>query len=226
MQPVTKYKYEMHKKDIQITIDHREKPSGVHLKLSELCIPFEFKTLKAGDYIINDQIIIERKTKDDFALSIVQGRLFKQCAKLKKSSMHQIILIEGNPYLTQHKIEREAIQGALISIGVSWQIPILFSADIHSTALTLQTTVLQNLKEKSYQQRYGYKPKTPLKQAHYFLQGLPKVGPKLSILLLKKFGSLENIINANEQDLMEIEGLGYAKAANIRQFLCRQFNSG
>jgi len=40
--------------------------------------------LSYGDYIINDKITIERKTADDFLLSIIDRRLFNQLSNLKK----------------------------------------------------------------------------------------------------------------------------------------------
>ena len=83
--------------DFTITVDYREKPSGLHDLLKNCGASVEIAKLSHGDYIINDKITIERKTADDFLLSIIDGRLFNQLSNLKKFCSHPILLIEGNP---------------------------------------------------------------------------------------------------------------------------------
>lgn len=208
------------KQSVEIIADHREIASGVPSSLSELDIEPEITTLKYGDYIINKQIIIERKTKDDFVHSLIQQRLFIQVSHLKKNAnLVPILLIEGNPYNTRHDITREAIKGALLAITVSWQTPIIYSANAHDSAQTMISIANQNLKDNFMFHRKGYKPKTLAKKQNYFLQGLPNIGPKLANALLKEFGSVENIILADEEELGNIDGIGKTKAKKIREFI-------
>ena len=206
-------------KHITIVADFRENASGIVQILIELGIKINVQVLKRGDYLINNQLIVERKTKDDFVLSLMQNRLFKQCANLKKTNYHQILLIEGNPYKTKHSISREAIRGALLSISSSWQIPIVYSLNTNETAQMLIHAAKQNLHEKFMFQRTGYKPKTITKKQLYFLQGLPSVGPKIAIELLKQFGNIEKIISATEKELKDVAGIGKGKAVKIREFI-------
>jgi DNA excision repair protein ERCC-4 len=208
------------KQGIEIIADHREIASRVPSALSDLNIEPEIRTLKHGDYIINNQIIIERKTKDDFVQSLMQQKLFIQVANLRKNAKFRpIILIEGNPYHTKHDIAREALKGALLSISVSWQIPVIYSANAQDSAQTLVLIAKQNLKDDFLFYRTGYKPKTISKKQNYFLQGLPNIGPKLANALLSKFGSIENIMLADEEDLGSIAGIGKTKAKRIREFI-------
>ncbi|MEA3444740.1 MAG: ERCC4 domain-containing protein [Bacteroidota bacterium] len=207
-----------------IIADYHENTSGIPQQLIDLGIDVKVKALKYGDYIINDQIIVERKTKNDFALSLMQNRLFIQCSNLKKTNYHQILLVEGNPYNSSHNISRQAIKGALLSISVSWQIPIVFSSGHTDTAQTLALTAEQNLKENLSFYRTGYKPKNNSKKQLYFLQGLPLVGTKTAQSLIKHFGSIEKIISANELELQNINGIGKGKATGIRKFILFDIN--
>jgi len=207
---------------ISIVADYREVPSKVPAILNELGAKVKFSQLKTGDYLINNEIIVERKSRDDFILSLIQGRLFSQCSRLKNTPYHQILLIEGNPYNTAHNIDRQAIKGALLSVSLSWQIPIIYSANIDDTAYMLMMAAKQLLNEKFSFRRCGYKPKTIKKRAIYFLQGLPSVGPTLATLLLERFGSLETIILATYDELLETDGLGKEKVKKIKEFLGRQ----
>ena len=64
--------------NIEIIADFRENASGIPQKLLELGIKTTVQVLTKGDYLINNQILVERKTKEDFVLSLMQNRLFKQ----------------------------------------------------------------------------------------------------------------------------------------------------
>ena len=89
---------------ISIIADNREKESGIPDMLTAKKVNIIFRQLFVGDYHINDHIVIERKTSVDFVQSIIDGRLFSQCAKLRKSSAVPLIIVEGNPFTTQHSI--------------------------------------------------------------------------------------------------------------------------
>lgn len=113
--------------DLKITVDYRETTSGLTDLLKNSGALVEIATLSYGDYIINDTITVERKTAKDFLISIIDGRLFNQLSNLKKFCNHPILLIEGNPYETEHNFDKMAIKGTLISIQTIWYVPIIFS---------------------------------------------------------------------------------------------------
>lgn len=79
---------------INIVADYREVPSKIHDILEELGVGVKRRQLQKGDYIINGELLVERKSREDFVLSIIQGRLFSQCAAMKKSGKHSLLLIE------------------------------------------------------------------------------------------------------------------------------------
>ena len=87
--------------NIRIIADYREKPSGIPDKLIQKNVGVSITTLPVGDYIINEQIIVERKSAEDFIVSIINNRLFEQCARLKRNAERSFLLIEGNPYKTR-----------------------------------------------------------------------------------------------------------------------------
>lgn len=203
--------------------DYREVPSKIPGILEDLGIDVKRKQLETGDYIINNEIIVERKSKEDFILSIIQGRLFSQCARMKKSNKHVILLIEGNPYHTSHDIDRQAIKGALLSVSLCWQIPIVYSADNRDTAQMLIMAANQLLKENHPNFKKPKHTKNYKKRAIYFLQGMPTVGSVLAKVLLEKFGSVENVILADDESLKETEGFGKKKVQKIREFLSASF---
>jgi Fanconi anemia group M protein len=204
----------------KITVDYREKPSGLHDLLKNCGALVEIAKLSYGDYIINDKITVERKTADDFLISIIDRRLFNQLSNLKKICSHPILLIEGNPYKSNHNFDRMAIKGTLVSTKVMWYVPVIFSRtkeDSRDILLMISRQVGNCIDVAPI--RGGYRPKRLRSKQLYILQSLPKVGPKLAKKLLQHFKSISNVINASAQDLSKIEGIGKITAEKIRKVL-------
>ena len=204
---------------IQITCDFRERNSGIPKLFTENKIEISFAAISAGDYIINDQIIIERKTADDFIQSLIDNRLFEQCSKLKKDSRRILILIEGNPYKTRHKIDTLAIKGAILSILTAWQIPVIYSQSANTSVELMIMLGIQSLKYNVHFRMYkGYKSKKIKSQRLRFLQGIPSSGPTIAGRLMDYFGNIKLIVNASADELRKIKGIGKNKAKKIIDF--------
>ena len=204
---------------INIIADYREKPSGIPDLLLSKGVDTELKELKSGDYLINSQILVERKTKDDFVASLVSNRLFAQCQGIKRSNKYSLMIIEGNPYETKHKVNAQAIKGAILSVSVAWQIPVFLTMNKKDTADVLVMAGKQILLENTPLMRAGFKPKRLRNKKLFLVQGLPAIGPVLALRLMDRFKSVERIINASQNDLLEIEGIGKEKAKNIIEFI-------
>ncbi len=204
---------------IKITCDFRERHSGIPKLLEDNKIDITFSSLTEGDYIINDQIIVERKTAEDFIQSIIDNRLFEQCSKLKKVSRRTLILIEGNPYKTEHKIDARAIKGAILSILTAWQIPVIYSQNVDNSVELMLMLGMQSLKDNVHIRIYkGYKPKKIKSQRLRFLQGIPSTGPAIAARLMDYFGNIKSIVNTSADELRKIKGIGKNKAKKIIDF--------
>lgn len=201
-----------------ITADNREKSSGVPILLTDNNIDVQMAQLSAGDYVINDEIVVERKTKEDFVQSMMDGRLFAQCAKLRKTGLIPVIIVEGNPYKTMHDIKPEAIKGTLLSISLSWQIPVIRSSGKEDTASLMIMASKQDINPPNFIRRSGKKPKKKQSQQHYLVQSLPGMGPVLAHNLLAHFNTIEQIILADIKTLIEVDGIGKTKASNLFAF--------
>ena len=58
---------------MRITVDYREKASGLIDLLQKEDISLNVKKIPYGDYIIGNSITIERKTARDLLISIIDG---------------------------------------------------------------------------------------------------------------------------------------------------------
>ena len=77
----------------RIIVDFREKNSLVPAELIKKGFIIEFKKLEIGDYLVKD-FVIERKTKNDFIASIIDGRLKLQMREMQKCAQPFLILEE------------------------------------------------------------------------------------------------------------------------------------
>jgi Fanconi anemia group M protein len=206
--------------DLKITVDYREIASGLTDLLKNSGALVKIAKLSYGDYIINDTITVERKTAKDFLISIIDGRLFNQLSNLKKFCNHPILLIEGNPYETEHNFDRMAIKGALVSTQTIWYVPVIFSRtkeDSRDILLMISRQVGTYIDIVPL--RGGYRPKRLKSKQLYLLQGFPQVGPKLAKRLILHFKSVSKIMNASVQALTEVDGIGKISAERIREVL-------
>lgn len=206
--------------DLKITVDYRETASGLIDLLKNSDALVEIAKLSCGDYIINETITVERKTAKDFLISIIDGRLFNQLSNLKKFCNHPILLIEGNPYETDHNFDRMAIKGALVSTQTIWYVPVIFSRTKEdSRDILLMISRQLGTWIDVVPLRVGYRPKRLKSKQLYLLQGLPQVGPKLAKRLILHFKSVSKVMNASVQALTEVDRIGKVSAQKIREVL-------
>jgi len=82
------------------------------------------KRLTCGDYEVGERLLFERKTLADFAVSVKDGRIFRQGCRLAQSPRRGIIILEGTGNdIASSGMRREALQGALITLTVFLGIP-------------------------------------------------------------------------------------------------------
>jgi len=206
--------------DLKISVDYRESASGLTKLLKARGLLVEIKKVPYGDYIINGDITVERKTAKDFLISIIDGRLFNQLSNLKKNCINPILLIEGNPYKTRHNFDQMAIRGALISTLTIWYIPVIFSLSKEdSRDILLMISRQIETCSDVVSLRGGYRPKRLKTRQLYILQGFPQIGPMLAKRLIKYFKSVSKVMNASVQALTEVDGIGKVTAEKIREII-------
>ncbi len=212
---------------IIVFVDSREQASNVTKKLFDRDAKVIMKQLTVGDYVLSKDVCVERKSVEDFLASMIDGRLFNQLVDLRENYSKPLVILEGNidELFTLRNMHRNAIIGALTSIALDYQIPIINTKNVDETAeyLYLIAKREQFGKDRDIRLRIGRKGLSVSEQQRYIVEGFPLVGPLLARNLLKEFGSVKGIIDADEKDLQNVENLGKVKAKKIKKILEAKF---
>ena len=209
-------------REVTIFADNRER-GHVTEKLFELGVNLKIGTLKVGDFILSEDVGVERKEVSDFLASLTDGRLFSQAKKLSENFNKPLMILEGDieQLFSLRQINKNAIYGALASLTLDWKIPFLISSGSAETAEILNAIARREQLEqkKAVSIRGESKPKSFQEMQEFFIEGLPAVGPNLAKRLLEHFKTPKAIANASEEDLTKVEGLGDKKAKIIKRLL-------
>ncbi|NJE60202.1 DEAD/DEAH box helicase [Thermococcus sp. 21S7] len=207
-------------KGIVVYVDNRELRSGVPKHLKELGAEIEVRTLDVADYVVSEEVGIERKSANDFIGSIIDGRLFDQVERLKRAYPKPVIIIEGELYGIRN-VHPNAIRGAIAAVTLDWGVPILFSSGTEETAqfIYLLAKREQEERKKEVRLRSEKKALTLAERQRLIVEGLPYVSSTLAKRLLRHFENVERVFTATEEELREVEGIGEKKAREIRKVI-------
>lgn len=212
-----------------ITADDRERDSKVIEQLRLLGVKVIIDRLDIGDYIINRDIGIERKTVNDLINSIIDKRVFEQAKYLSSSFERSYIVIEGDlDYVLRYrKVDLRQIYGALASlvdIGTS----LMFTRNPHQTAIFLY--ILNRRMEKKARR---YLPPSKIKVLRAskslpvtqlnLIASLPGISVELAEKILKHFKTPRRFFKATSSEMKCIEGLGDKRVRKIIEVLDTMF---
>ncbi|NYB52001.1 MAG: DEAD/DEAH box helicase [Methanobacteriaceae archaeon] len=214
--------------DEQITVhvDHREARSGVTRELSNLGVKIESTNLPVADYMVSPNIAIERKSSKDFVSSLIDKRLYKQAQALVENFSHPLIILEGDD-LYSSGIHPNAIRGALASLAVDFNLPIIPTRNPEDTAAMIHRLAIRESDKSSREMQIqtDRKPLTLTEQQLFIVESLPNIGPVNARNLLEKFKSVEKVFTADLDELKSVKGIGEKIAQNIRNVVESEYSS-
>jgi ERCC4-related helicase len=186
----------------------------------------EVKQLDIGDFVASSEIVIERKTLDDFVKSVYDGRLFRQLANMSDKYPRPILVIQG-----ERKdllgIGESAFYGAVASIISDFKVPVFFAPSERDVVeIVYHIARREQLeKKKDARLREGRKPMTLADTQRYIVAGIPGISSVLADRLLSKMITIEKLFSSSEQELLSVDGIGDVTAKRIRQLASAKYVS-
>jgi len=201
---------------VTISVDVRERRSGVPALLARSGLQVELATLAVGDYAVGD-CVVERKTVHDLHRSLEDGRLWSQVAALRRDPRRAYLMVEGAA-LDAGSVPARAVRGALLKVTDNG-IRILSTTSTTDTALWLLVLAGQERRrlDRSERARLGRRPTVVSPVG--LLAAIPGIGLEQAKALIAEFGSIAALAQAPESDLRSIPGMGPARARALTDAL-------
>lgn len=225
------YNPEIIEQHVKIICDQRELNSGVVKALEKLNADYSIVVCEVGDYILSDRVAVERKSTVDFLSSWLEGReLFSQLIDLAKAYERPLLIIEGIPeeLYTLRRINPKSIDAVLDTIAASLRVPIIYTLNSAETAQRMYHIAEreQNTEDKRYFSQHGKRSHlSPDELKTYIVSAIPGLGTSTAIKLLQKFGSIKAFVNAEPEQLAEVEQIGLPTARKIKEILEGEYNA-
>lgn len=184
-----------------IRVDDRERRSGICEALSRMSVEYVVERLERADYVVRDNVYIERKTTADFLDCLSTRRLFEQAARLCAGRRCCVLIIEG-----ARLPGRPSVRGALYSLAVKRRLPVLRSSDTYGTAWCRARMAAQAvLPLLAYvPSARVHHPSLPAEQR--MVWHAAGMGLKLSGKRLAHFRGVRNILPATSEAYETVEG--------------------
>ena len=213
-------------KSLKVIVDNREVGSPVVKELVRLGVNIEVKSLPVGDYIISEDVVVERKTVSDFASSLIDKRIFVQAKNLALTYPKPVFVVEGENLYWVSGISAKAIRGTILSLILDYKIPTILTKNPGETAaFIVQMAEKEQLEKISHPTIRGEKkPLTLKEQQEYVVAGLPNVELTLAKRLLEVFGSVEKVFQASKDELKKVPGIGETIAEKIRKVITSKYS--
>jgi ERCC4-type nuclease len=199
----------------QVVADVHERRSGIPRALENLGVDVTIAPLRAGDYAIGSDVVVERKSVIDLHGSIERGRFWPQIGKLKYASAFPFMLIEGED-IDEGPLSSGAIRGACIAV-IHRGIRLVRTTDQNDSALWLERIAVRAVKYKPIDRpRYAQQPPPAPKEApEAMLAAVPGISVEGARALLKHFGSVTNVVTAGEEAWVAVPGIGPKRASAL-----------
>jgi len=209
-------------------------PREIGYLIGNLGVKIEIKSLPIGDYLINDRVLVERKTISDLLSSTYNGRIFNQLKNLADLSGKCLLLIEGEitPYKYVRtskrtiKVDRSAkeiermrstIESVVATSYLSYNVPFYFCKNKDQVA-----RFLVSLHKKSSNIGSKLRP-IHLRKKHNveeiksdMICCIPSFGRKIGDYLAKNY-SIRELCDLS--DHTSIEGLGKKRLELLHEVL-------
>ncbi|PAU79758.1 Hef nuclease [Halorubrum salipaludis] len=215
-------------KGVEVVVDQRELDSSIAKDLSTRDgLVTRLETLAVGDYVLSDRVAVERKSAADFVDSMLDSdrSMFEQIGELSRAYARPVMVVEGTNLYGQRDIDPNAIRGALASLAVDFDVSVLRTEGEDDTTELLATIAKreQETRDREVSVHGEKTTKTRAEQQEYVVSSIADIGPVTARTLLEHFGTVEAVMTAPEDDLLEVDGVGPVTAERIREVVGSEY---
>jgi ERCC4-type nuclease len=205
--------------DCVIVVDCYEPEQAVRTALAHRGVTCEVARLPAGDYALGAGIVVERKTTADFHLSLQRGRLWDQIGRLRRIARLPYLILEGESL--RGPVAPDAVRGACLAV-LGQGVPVIRTRDAADSAAWLHILAQRASGRRPGRDRPVYAQRLkPSQEAvpEAMLAVVPGISSVTARALLHRFGSVREVVLADEREWVTVPGFGPKRARALHRAL-------
>jgi DNA excision repair protein ERCC-4 len=202
---------------VRIVADVNERRSGIPAMLRAFGATVELVVLPAGDYALATDTLVERKSVADLHSAIAKGSFWPQIGKLRRAATYPFFLMEGQD-LDRGPIAPAAIRGICIAV-IEQGIRLIRTSDRSDSALWLHRLAVRRSAKRQDRPAYAQRRQagSASEAAEAMLAAVPGISTSTARALLARFGSVQAVLSASSDDLLEVPAVGPHRVENLRR---------
>ena len=206
---------------LKITIDTREQnriqsateyyeSQGYQVKVSQE---------QTGDYIFNDQVVMEFKTWSDFMSSITDGRLWNESQKQMENYNIHFIVIHGTNRDYQEAYQHTGLEDKMITGSIARLLTytkiIRGTGTLTDTFELMRVTAEKCLDNKTLTRQFQTKSVNPAFNCLAYCVDNIKGERAKNIVNTLKLKTINDVVSLTYEDLIKVPGIGDTLAKQI-----------
>lgn len=184
-------------------------------------ISFDRTKSQLEDFVIGDEIAIIRESVDDFLAEIDRKSIQEKVSSLSKRFRRTFMIVEGKAVKKVEIPDKLPVYDVVVALIRELGIPVVATANPQDSAAFIASLVKAELRKES---KKGHEISDFAEYQMRMIQGLPNVNSVLAERLLRRFGSVQSILSATTEELMEIDGIGKVIAEGIRRIATEKYS--
>ena len=189
-------------------------------------VPIEEDEGNVDRYMISKRLAIDRRTGSSFMRGIMEKTLFTSAIYLREHFDLPILIIEGEINYEYSMFDPQAIRGAVSAMMLQYGMNVLSTRDIEET---VELIAMMARHEQIGIPEISLIPKRKAADLpdmqRRIIEMLPGCGMVMARDLLQHFGSVKQIVNSTEEDLLGMRGIGPKKATEIYRVLNAEYEA-
>jgi Fanconi anemia group M protein len=152
--------------------------------------------------------------------------MFEQVGDAARNYGRPVVLIEGGDLYGERNVHSKAIHGALASLTIDFGASVMQTDGEEETADLLEVIASREQDDEGREVSvHGEKQSRTLpEQQEYVIASIAEVGPVTARALLAALGSVEAVMTAEEEELLDVEGVGPVTAERIREVVGKSYS--
>lgn len=204
---------------LDIAVSTRIRESAVAKGLEDAGFNICHDATGGADIVISERVSLIFRTIRDFIIGLNSGTIISDLDRLRGSSQHPILVVQGEQEGEGDRRLNSAIYDFLNGLISRNGLTVLSTASPQETASAIKTLYGQEKPDLAHTSR-SKQTSFDSPGGHMFLvQGLPNVSATLSTRLMKRFGSPDAVSRASVEELMKVDGIAKIIAEGIHNSL-------